>query len=168
MWFATLVRAALGLCYSVLWVGGVYTYCLAPGTPEPRWAAPLFLSLGGAVAVVASRETGPALLFATGGFLAEVLGVQTGFPFGRYSYSKALGPSAAGVPVTIACAWLILLLFARDLAARTSGRRWRAVATGAFIMTGFDLLIDPVATDVLHYWVWNSRASSLACRSKIL
>ena len=32
--------------------------------------------------------------FAIGGFLAEVLGVHTGFPFGRYSYSDALGPSA--------------------------------------------------------------------------
>jgi hypothetical protein len=159
LWFATLVRAALGLCYSVLWIGGVYTYCLVPGTPQPRWAAPAFLWLAAAVAALSCRDMAPALLFAIGGFLAEVLGVHTGFPFGRYSYSNALGPSAAGVPVAIACAWLMLLLFARDLASRTTGQRWRAVATGAVIMTGFDLLIDPVATDILHYWAWEQQGS---------
>ena len=63
----------------------------------------------------------------------------------------------AGVPVAIACAWLVLLLFARDLASRITGQRWRAVATGAAIMTAFDLLIDPVAADILHYWKWEQQ-----------
>ena len=40
-----------------------------------------------------------------GGFAIEALGVATGFPFGGYDYSGALGPTLAGVPLVIPLAW---------------------------------------------------------------
>jgi uncharacterized membrane protein len=42
-----------------------------------------------------------ALVVATAGaigFAAELVGVKTGRPFGRYAYSERLGPRIAGVP----------------------------------------------------------------------
>src|SRR5205823_14547336 len=55
-------------------------------------------------AVDARGERGPAPLAAAGavGFAAEVVGVATGRPFGRYSYSDRLGPRVAGVPLLAA------------------------------------------------------------------
>ncbi len=152
--FATAVRIALGAAYAVLWIGGVYTHCLTRASAEPPWAAPLFLLLAALIATLACGEVAVPAIYAAGGFLAEVVGVHTGFPFGEYVYSSAFGPSVAGVPLAIACAWVVLLLFARDLAGRFARRRWAAVVVGAAMMTMFDLLVDPVATSTLSYWKW--------------
>ncbi len=140
--------------YGVLWAGGVASRWFPMNTPAPSWAAPAFLLAAAAIAALGAREISPIALFAAGGFAAEWIGVHTGWPFGRYAYTAALGPAMGGVPASIACAWLVLLLFARDVGWRVAGHRWTAVATGAATMTALDLLIDPVATRVLRYWEW--------------
>jgi putative membrane protein len=147
------VRWVLIGVYSVLWAGGILTRIL-PAIGQPRWAAPVFLLCAAGIAGL-SAEFRAVLVFAGGGFLAELIGVHTGFPFGRYSYGAALGPSIGGVPAAIACAWVTLLLFARDAARRITARRWAVVAVGAAIMTSIDLLVDPVATRTLGYWQWD-------------
>jgi putative membrane protein len=48
----------------------------------------------------------------------ELVGVQTGLPFGRYSYTGTLAPTVAGVPVIVPMAWT-----AMGLAALALGRR---------------------------------------------
>ena len=122
--------------------------------PAPHWAAPFFLLLAASLAVLGAGEAGSALLFAVAGFLTEILGVHTGFPFGHYVYTDALGPSLFGVPLAISCAWVTLLVWSRDVAWRATARRWKATLCGAALMTAADLLIDPVATRVLGYWRW--------------
>ena len=42
-------------------------------------------------------------------WLAEFLGSNTGFPFGRYHYTEILQPQIGGVPVLIPIAWLMML-----------------------------------------------------------
>src|SRR5689334_16851026 len=64
----------------------------------------LLTGASAAEAVEAGRGRVVALAGATG-FAAELLGVATGVPFGRYSYSERLGPRVAGVPVLAAAAW---------------------------------------------------------------
>jgi bisanhydrobacterioruberin hydratase len=141
--------------YAVLWIGGIVSRSLRIGTPAPAWAAPLFLVLAATIVSLSASDAWPLVIFAMGGFLAELAGVHTGIPFGSYGYTGVLGPSIAGVPLVISCAWLTLLSGARDLAWRITKRWWIAVITGATLMTAVDLLIDPVATRVLGYWQWH-------------
>jgi hypothetical protein len=42
------------------------------------------------------------------GFGAELVGVATGRPFGRYAYSDRLGPRICGVPLLAAGAWTLM------------------------------------------------------------
>lgn len=149
-WALGIVLAA----YAVMWVGGVAT--LWRGTAAPSWAAPLFLLLAAAAAALAGGRGAwlAVALFGAGGFLAELVGVHAGFPFGAYRYTAALAPSLESVPLAIACAWIVLLSFARDLAWRWTRRPAVAVLAGAAVMTAFDLLLDPVAAGPLGYWRW--------------
>jgi putative membrane protein len=144
----------LAAIYAVFWIGGIVSHALPTSVPAPAWASPLFLLLAASLTTLTATERGPLLLFAAGGFIAEVIGVDTGLPFGRYTYTSTLGPAVAGVPLAIAAAWLILLAFARDTAARLTQSRALATLLGAAIMTASDLLIDPIATNLLNFWHW--------------
>ena len=42
------------------------------------------------------------------GYVAEVLGTSTGFPFGQYSYSGVLGPKVLAVPVVVPLIWFVI------------------------------------------------------------
>ena len=84
----------------------------------------------------------------------EVLGVATGFPFGKYEYdAQRLGLSVAGVPLLIPFAWFMMLypswLISRDLF--TS--KYLAIPTGALLMSTWDLYLDPQMVNE-GYWFW--------------
>ena len=72
------------------------------------------------------------------GFAAELAGVATGRPFGRYTYSDKLGPRVGGVPLLAAAAWAMMArpawvtagLLARRRALRVARRRRRAGRLG--------------------------------------
>ncbi len=58
----------------------------------------------------ALRSVLPPLLFCVlVGFGVEVLGVHTGFPFGRYTYGPVLGWKLLEVPLVIGVNWLLLI-----------------------------------------------------------
>lgn len=119
-------------------------------------AAPLFLILAAAIVWHGSTERMLLAVYGVSGFLVELIGSHTGFPFGSYRYTAALGPALFGVPLSMMAAWVVLLAFARDLAARATAHRRVRVLLGSIAMTAFDLLIDPVATAVLGYWQWRN------------
>ena len=58
----------------------------------------------------ARRKEGAALFVITSviGFLAEVLGTSTGFPFGKYYYTDFLGPKVFGVPEVVPLIWFVI------------------------------------------------------------
>jgi uncharacterized membrane protein len=144
--------------YGVLWGGGVVAHLLWQRTPPgAQWTAPAFLACAAAL-VLLGASSGRVWLAAAGagGFLAEVGGVQVALLFGPYSYSGVLQPQLAGVPVVMACAWVILLAYVKNRLALLEMNRWVAVVAGAVWMTAIDLLIDPVATLGLGYWVWHA------------
>lgn len=94
----------------------------------------------------------PALL----GWLIEVLGTNSGFPFGEYTYSGILGPRLFGTPVMIGVLWWVLIRSAYDLMAYvTSSIVIKSLLTG-LAMVGLDLLIEPVAID-LNFWHWKKQ-----------
>lgn len=94
--------------------------------------------------------------------LVESLGVTTGWIFGRYHYTAALGPLFLGlVPYVIPIAWLNMLypsyLIADRIVPRrwTLGRRlWTVAALSGLAMTAWDLVMDPVMVNHGH-WVWD-------------
>jgi len=87
------------------------------------------------------------------GFGIEVLGVQSGFPFGHYTYGTVLGPKLFHTPLIIGVNWLLLVLCTRDVAARFTSNIGIQALLGAALMTGLDVLIEPVAI-ALGFWHW--------------
>ena len=87
------------------------------------------------------------------GFVIEVIGTNTGWPFGSYTYGTALGPRFMETPLMIGVLWWVLIRAWYDLAGRWTSNPWfRSVITGAG-MVSMDLLIEPVAIE-LGFWAW--------------
>ncbi len=87
------------------------------------------------------------------GFAAELAGVATGRPFGRYTYSSLLGRKVGGVPLAAAAAWPMMARPAWVVAGLISRRRARRVALAAGALTAWDVFLDPrMARE--GYWSW--------------
>ena len=102
------------------------------------------------------------LAVAAGGFLSEVVGVQTGWLFGDYSYGTGLGPRFLGVPWLLGWLWLIMLvgthavteaLLERLARPALRASRWVRAAGVATTMTALDFLLEPVAVRA-GWWTW--------------
>jgi uncharacterized membrane protein len=138
----TTLLKLLWAIYGAMWVGGVMRL------RDPGWASPAFLFAAGAIALLSAPAQWKELLgVAAVGFVAETIGVKTGFPFGRYLYTGTLAPSLFGVPLAIACAWMVLFAFVRQFT--------RNVWLAATLLTATDLLIDPLASGALGFWRWS-------------
>ena len=89
----------------------------------------------------------------------EAVGLATGFPYGRYSYSAALGPTVLGVPFLVPLAWLMMAwpswLLAELLTRRVRPRLHRGVRIGvaAAVFAGWDVVLDPQLVQA-GYWTW--------------
>lgn len=94
------------------------------------------------------------------GYLAELLGTQTGFPFGDYHYGQALGPLLWEVPVIIGVNWFLMLMGSGYLARQIFRKPWLQVMGGALLMTLADLSIEPVAP-LLDFWYWQEGSAPL-------
>jgi putative membrane protein len=99
-------------------------------------------------------------LVVVGGFAVEALGVATGFPFGDYSYSGALGPRLLGVPVVIPLAWAWMAYPAWLAAGRLSANRLIRVPLAAIGLAAWDLFLDPQMV-AEHYWTWYDPSPAL-------
>ena len=91
--------AGAGAVYAVFWVGGIYTRLPGAKAQAPGWAAPFFLVLSALIAALSCCDLRAVAIFALGGFVAELVGVHAGLPFGAYTYTAALGPALGGVPL---------------------------------------------------------------------
>lgn len=102
------------------------------------------------------------------GFLAEVLGTSTGFPFGKYYYSDFLGPKVLGVPEVVPLVWFVIsyLTFSIGYSAFASTDRLKRKSLTilalfcAFGAVAWDFLIDPMFSSY-GYWVWTGQFVNL-------
>lgn len=97
------------------------------------------------------------VLFSLLPLIVEAVAVLTGIPYGRFSYSQAIGPVFFGlVPLSVAFAYLPVLLGGTALSCRGSGNKFsRAVfLSGGFILLA-DLVIDPAAVHA-GFWTWEN------------
>lgn len=88
------------------------------------------------------------------GLTAEIVGVETGFPFGDYAYDDSLGPLLWGVPVVIPLAWT-MMAYPAYVAARhlVPNRRVLRVVVAAWALAAWDLFLDPQMVGEGH-WAW--------------
>jgi uncharacterized membrane protein len=91
----------------------------------------------------------------------EKIGITTGFPFGHYYFTDAMGPKISGVPIFLGLAylgmgyvsWLIASLILGWQQRELTG--WRVVALPAFaalVMTSWDFCLDPVWSTIVRAW----------------
>ena len=98
---------------------------------------------------------------AAGGFVAEVVGVHTGYPFGRYRYLHGLGPTAAGVPLVVPLAWVMMMQPAIAVARRVVSSTAARIAVGAVALAAWDVFLDPQMVTA-HHWRWSDPHPHLA------
>jgi uncharacterized membrane protein len=136
-----------------------------------RYAGSLHIVLGAAAmlafgfATVGRRRT--ALFFAlavAASLAAELLGTATGWPFGDYAYTDFLGYKILGrVPFGIPLSWFSLGFAAYLLGGAAASRFglkpgavW-TVAIGAWLLTVWDLVLDPAMAHEampVRFWEW--------------
>ena len=93
------------------------------------------------------------------GFVAEVVGTNTGQLFGSYTYGATLGygvapgPEWRAVPLLIGLNWVVVTYLAGTLAAYLPAPSFVRVLVGAALMVGFDLCLEPVAGRY-DFWHW--------------
>lgn len=77
----------------------------------------------------------------------EMLGVNTGIPFGNYVYLEGLGPQIAGTPWLIGLNWALLTLASASFASEflSEGTRLQRALLASGLMLGLDVLMEPVA-----------------------
>jgi uncharacterized membrane protein len=100
------------------------------------------------------------VLFALLGGGAHCLGILTGIPFGRHDYTEHAGPRLFyPLPWSVPVIWLVAILTSRGVA-RLILRPWRNTRVYGFWMMGatallvVDIGLEPFATKVNHYWIW--------------
>lgn len=98
------------------------------------------------------------------GFFVEVIGVNTGFPFGNYVYGSVLGIKAINTPLMIGVNWLMLVVPAMLIGRLVISKNragWKVALIAALAMVLLDFLIEPVAIKT-GMWHWYGRAVPVA------
>lgn len=92
------------------------------------------------------------------GYGVEVLGTQTGFPFGDYRYLENLGIQFWEVPPIIGINWFLLAyasaLWTRQLISNSTFQIFIAAA----LMVGLDFFIEPLC-EILGFWAWENKVA---------
>jgi len=151
---------------SGLTIAGQIGYPLVHGATRDRLTVAVVVLFAAASLAHAATSRGVRLavgllaVTAVPGFAAELLGVHTGVPFGRYTYTDALGVRLGGVPVVIALAWT-MFAWPAALVARRLVHTYRArVLVGGWALASWDLFLDPQLVAAGH-WRWRFPAPHL-------
>lgn len=152
------------VAFAVLWAGGVASHWLGGDGARAGQGgiASLFLFLAGLVVLLGARSRSSAAALgavAIFGFAVEAAGVHSGVPFGAYSYTGELRPQLFGVPLVMGFAWMALCAQAREVCAPLRLPFPAEAAAAALWLTAVDLVIDPLAANVLGYWRWSDAGS---------
>lgn len=89
------------------------------------------------------------------GWLIEVLGTTTQFPFGDYVYSQALGPKLLGVPILIPMAWAMMAYPMLLAVQRLSTTALGVAFIGGWLLMAWDFFLDPQMVGE-GYWIWQT------------
>ncbi len=145
--------AALSLLYVIIqW--SIYGGLVPPPLHAASSALLIFTCLYAAARRVGARSLLALSLASAVGFSVEAIGVNTGIPFGNYSYGDMLRPKVLGVPLVIPLLWFAVT-YAAYLAAL-------AVARGALVLplavtnaVLWNMSADPTLSQV-GLWTWEN------------
>lgn len=129
----------------------------------------LFFALGQSIYEMGVKNSFVFLLITVVvGFLFEVLGTSTGFPFGKYYYGNFLGAMVLNVPIVVPLVWFVIAYIAFSQCFSYFGERKALVESGtrivglvglaAFGAVAWDLMVDPMFASY-GYWVWENGSS---------
>jgi uncharacterized membrane protein len=90
------------------------------------------------------------------GFLIELIGLKTGWPFGTYEYDPTLGPQLFDVPLVVPFAWAMIAHPILCAARRVAGN-W-VFLYGGFGLMAYDLFLDPQMVTAGR-WKWEVTGS---------
>lgn len=88
------------------------------------------------------------------GFFIEVVGVKTGFIFGRYQYGSILGWSVLDTPLIMGLTWITTAYISRQIAEKFIKSKWLIALVSACLMLGLDFFIEPFAIQN-KMWLWD-------------
>jgi uncharacterized membrane protein len=156
---AATAGAAVPLVLALALVATAIAYPLTDGSARDVVSWTIVL-LGAALSVVhpaLSRglRTGVGVLgvVAVTAIVFESIGLATGYPYGSYTYSAALGPTLLGVPFLVPLAWLMMAWPSWLLAGCLADRRPARIAWAAGIFAAWDVVLDPQMVQA-GYWTW--------------
>lgn len=89
------------------------------------------------------------------GFGIEVLGNNTGWPFGNYVYGDVLGIKIFETPLLIGINWLLLILATHLMSVHRIQAKWLIPIAGATMMLIFDVVLEPFAI-ATGMWQWGN------------
>ncbi len=136
-------------------------------TPDYTWVVSIYLSVVAVISIlylISITETVTSIFFivavlilATG---VEAVGLKTGYPFGHYHYSDAFAPFLpGGAPLAISLSWLIVsinsFLICRLLIPNPKNP-YIVPFSGALIILGFEVLLEPFGSFINKYWIWEN------------
>jgi uncharacterized membrane protein len=166
--FATLAMVTILAGEFPTWMQGPYT----PIVYEYSWryTGQLYVILGllAALTHAAPRFGLPrsVALFGTAAAIAltsELLGTNTGLPFGPYHYTEMLGYRVGGdVPYVIPLSWSYMLFCCLAMCGRLirSSKPWIWAMSAGVMLTAWDVPLEVHMTNVSPaHWVWNLAAS---------
>lgn len=87
--------------------------------------------------------------------VVELVGAETGFPFGEHGYGDELGWKVFGlIPHVIPLSWFHMLLASIGLALRFRGNRAATLALAALGLFAWDVLMEPGMSAAYPFWYW--------------
>ena len=95
-----------------------------------------------------------ALLIAFSGYLLEVIGVKTGYIFGRYQYGYTLGFMYWDTPLMMMVNWLTTIYITRQIAEMIAKDIFLVSVLSALLMVLLDYFLEPFAIKN-GLWQWN-------------
>lgn len=99
------------------------------------------------------------------GFIVEVLGIASTFPFGAYTYTAGLGWSYLGVSLIVPAAWLMVaypswLAVCRIFQKKTKRAFYARIFFGGWAMVTWDIFLDSQMVAAGN-WVWHNPEPAL-------
>ncbi len=151
----TVIRVLLIIFYSIGFIGFI--------NPSTRtlltYLTPATLLLGCALLLIYQHTFSQKFILSTlmislAGFFIEVVGVNTGFIFGIYGYSYALGPAIWHTPLLIGINWFFISYITTSIAHRISSSDIWVPLLSASLMLIYDLVLEQVAAP-MQMWFWS-------------
>lgn len=89
------------------------------------------------------------------GLAAEIIGVNTGWIFGNYSYGEVLGLKIFNTPLLIGLNWFLVAYCTICLIDYMPANAWIKYLAGIFLLVALDYFIEPAAIR-LGFWNWEN------------